>query len=455
MPKKTRRAKANTSMPTVNPHAAGIDIGAKEIYVAVPADSDPNPVRRFTSFTDDLRAIADWLQACGVKTIAMESTGVYWIPVFQILETAGFEVCLVNSRHVKNVPGRKTDVSDAQWLQYLHSVGLLRASFRPPEAICALRSLLRHRDNLVQLASRHVLHMQKALAQMNLQLHHVITDITGLTGLRIIDAILAGERDSQKLALLRDGRIKASPETVARSLVGDYRREHLFTLAQSLQAYRHTKSLIDDCGTEIEALLRNFESRSEVPPQPLPRRTSHHKVAVSELAIHQHIYRITGLDLTLVPGIELNAARTLFCEIGPVLDRFPTARHFASWLGLCPDNRITGGRVLSAKTRDVPSRAAYILRMAANSLHRSQTRLGDFFRKMKGRLGTPKAITATAHKLARIIYHLLREHVPYDDSIFAREDELHRRRKIKQLSTQAAAYGFSLTPEREMPCSVS
>lgn len=437
-------------MPTVNPHAAGIDIGAKEIYVAVPSDSDPDPVRCFTSFTDDLRAIADWFKACGIKTVAMESTGVYWIPIFQILESAGFEVCLVNARHVKNVPGRKTDVSDAQWIQYLHSVGLLRASFRPPEAICALRSLLRHRDSLVHLSSRHVLHMQKALAQMNLQIHNVITDITGMTGLRILDAILAGERDSQKLALLRDGRIKAPLETIARSLVGDFRREHLFTLEQSLKAYRYTQSLIDDCGTEIESLLRNFDSRMDLPSHPMPRRTSHHKVAASELAIHQHIFRITGIDLTLVPGIEINAARTLFCEIGPALDRFSTARHFASWLGLCPDNRITGGRVLSAKTRDVPSRAAYILRMAANSLHRSQTRLGDFFRKMKGRLGTPKAITATAHKLARIIYHLLREHVDYDDSIFAQEDELHRRRKFKQLSNQAAAYGFTLTPAMEI-----
>lgn len=441
-------------MPTVNPHAAGMDIGAREIYVAVPADSDPEPVRSFTTFTDDLRAIADWLKACGVRTVAMESTGVYWIPVFQILESAGFEVCLVNSRHVKNVPGRKTDVSDAQWLQYLHAVGLLRASFRPPEAICALRSVLRHRDSLVQLSSRHVLHMQKALAQMNVQIHNVITDLTGVTGLRILDAILAGERDVQKLAALRDGRIKAPEETIARSLVGDFRREHLFTLEQSLKAYRFTQALIEECGVEMEKLLSTFEKQTE-PPPPMPRRQSHHKAAPCELSIHQHIYQITGIDLTTVPGIEINATRTLFCEIGPVLDRFPTAKHFASWLGLCPDNRITGGRVLSAKTRDVPSRAAYILRMAANSLHRSQTRLGDYFRKMKGRLGTPKAITATAHKLARIIYHLLRERVAYDDSIFAQEDEAHRRRKFQQLSAQAAAYGFVLTGETDLQSAVS
>jgi transposase len=445
MKKKIRSSKANTSMPTVNAHAAGIDIGAKEIYVAVPADSDPEPVRCFTSFTDDLRQIAEWLKTCQVKTVAMESTGVYWIPIFQILESAGFTVCLVNSRHVKNVPGRKTDVSDAQWLQYLHSVGLLRASFRPPEAICALRSILRHRDSLIHLSSRHILHMQKALSQMNLQIHNVITDITGMTGLRILDAILAGERNSEKLALLRDNRIKASAETVARSLVGDFRTEHVFTLGQSLKAYRFTQALVEECGVEMDLLLKAFDGKIDLETNPPPRRTSHHKAAPCELAIHKHIFRITGIDLTEIPGIELNAARTLFCEIGPVLDRFATAKHFASWLGLCPDNRITGGRILSAKTRDVPSRAAYILRMAANSLHRSQTRLGDFFRKMKGRLGTPKAITATAHKLARIIYHVLKEGVAYDDSIFAKEDEMHRRRKFKQLAAQAAAYGFTLS----------
>ncbi|HEY5892262.1 MAG TPA: IS110 family transposase [Chthoniobacterales bacterium] len=412
MTKKARRSKSNIALPKINPHAAGIDIGANEIYVAVPADSDSDPVRCFTTFTDDLQSIVLWLASCGVKTVAMESTGVYWIPLFQILESAGFEVFLVNSRHVKNVPGRKTDVSDAQWLQYLHSVGLLRASFRPPQEVCALR----HRDNLVQISSKHVLHMQKALTQMNVQIHNVITDITGVTGLRIIDEILAGTRDVQKLAALRDGRIKASAETIARSLVGDYRREHLFTLAQSLR---------------------------------------HHKASVAEIAIHEHIYRITGIDLTRIPGIETQAARTLFCEIGPVIDRFATAKHFASWLGLCPDNRITGGRVLSANTRDVRSRAACILRMAANSLHRSQTRLGDFFRRMKGRLGTPKAITATAHKLARILFHLLRERVAYDDSIFAQQDQQHRQRKLKQIATQAAAYGFTLVASPQAQPSVS
>jgi transposase len=455
MSKRARRSKSNISLPTLNPHAAGIDIGAKEIYVAVPLDSDCEPVQRFTTFTDDLHAIASWLARSGVKTVAMESTGVYWIPLFQILDSAGFEVFLVNSRHVKNVPGRKTDVGDAQWLQYLHSVGLLRPSFRPPQAVCAVRSLLRHRENLVQISSKHILHIQKALTQMNVQIHNVITDITGVTGLRIIDAILDGERDPQKLASLRDGRIKASADTIARSLVGDYRREHLFTLKQSLDAYRHCQELIAGCEVEIESMLKDFESRIDPAANQIPERRSHHKLSPAGVAIHEHVYRILGVDLTQVPGVDTHAARTLFCEIGAIMDRFPSANHFASWLGLCPDNRITGGRILSAKTRDVRSRAACILRMAANSLHRSQSRLGDYFRRMKARLGVPQAITATAHKLARIIFRLVREGTAYDDSVFATQDERHLQRKLRHIRKQAAELGLSLVPLTEAQSQVS
>ena len=249
----------------LNPNAAGVDIGATEIYIAVPADRDAQAVRHFATFTEDLHAAADWLKACNIETVAMESTGVYWIPFFQILEARGFTVFLVNARHVKNVPGRKSDVSDCQWLQYLHSVGLLRGSFRPEQAVCTVRSILRHRDSLVQMASSHVQHMQKALDQMNLQLHHVISDITGVTGLTILDAILAGERNPHTLAALRDRRIKASADTMAKSLVGDYRREHLFTLHQSLAAFRHYQDLIGACDNEIEQYLEAFESKVDPP----------------------------------------------------------------------------------------------------------------------------------------------------------------------------------------------
>jgi transposase len=269
---KKRKIK-KTGTPTfqcMNPNAAGVDVGAMEIYIAVPADRDPQPVRCFSTFTEDLHAAADWLKASKIETVAMESTGVYWIPLFQILEERGFTVLLVNARHVKNVPGRKSDVSDCQWLQYLHSVGLLRGSFRPDQEVCTVRSILRHRDSLVQMAATHVQHMQKSLDQMNLQLHHVIADITGFTGLAIIEAILAGERDPPALAALRDGRIKASADTIAKSLVGDYRREHLFTLGQSLKAFRHYQELIGACDREIEKSLQTFESKVD-PESPLPK----------------------------------------------------------------------------------------------------------------------------------------------------------------------------------------
>ncbi len=418
----TKREKANSShaprttkaLPVLNPNAAGADIGATEIYVAVPEDRDPQPIRRFATFTQDLHALADWLKQCGVQTIAMESTGVYWIPLFQILEARGLEVCLVNARHAKNVPGRKTDVCDCQWLQYLHACGLLRASFRPPQQVCAVRSLLRHRDSLVTYSASHVQHMQKALTQMNLHLHHVITDLTGKTGLAIVDALLAGERDPYQLAKLRDFRIKASEETIAKALVGDFREEHLFTLRQALALYRQYQQHITDCDQEIERRLQDFDGRVDPQQKPLPPPTSSHKkpqrnearFATSDL--RTELYRVLGTDLTQVPGLQATTIHSLFAEVGRDLSDFPTAKHFASWLGLCPNNQVSGGKILSARTRAVPCRAANALRLAAQCLHHSKSALGDFYRRMRARLGAPKAITATAHKLARIVYHLLK-----------------------------------------------
>jgi transposase len=336
--------KFNPSRPALNvmqPDAAGIDVGATEMYVAVPEDRDPQPVRCFATFTPDLHALADWLQACRIRTVAMESTGVYWIPLFQILEARGLEVCLVNARHVQNVPGRRTDVSDCQWLQYLHAVGLLRASFRPPQDVCALRSLLRHRDNLIKQASVHILHMQKSLDQMNLRLHHVIDDITGMTGLAILDAILAGQRDPQELAKLRHPGIKASPETILKSLIGDYRSEHLFVLRQSLAAYRYFQRLLQECDHEIHTILKSFDARVNVKRHPLPpdrprRRKPRHNEPRFDL--RQHLYRIFGVHLTQVPGLQATTAHTLLAEIGPNLSKFRSASALASWLGLCPHN---------------------------------------------------------------------------------------------------------------------
>jgi len=353
---KKRRAKEAPELPVLNATAAGIDIGAREIYVAVHPDSDPEPVRCFATFTEDLHRIANWLQACQVRSVAMESTGVYWIPLFQILEARGFEVCLVNARYYQNVPGRRTDVSDCQWLRHLHSVGLLRTSFRPADQICALRSLVRHRDSLIQSASSHVLRMQKALNQMNLQIHHVISDITGITGLRIIDAILAGERDPTKLAALRDGRIRASQETIRKSLVGDYRREHLFALRQSLAAWRNYQDLIAECDREIEEQLNAFKAAADVQSKPLAQPKVHRRSQYTNepnFDLRGHLYRIFGIDLTAVPGISALTAHTLLAEVGPDLSRFRSGAAFSSWLGLCPDNDISAGKILSVKTRRV------------------------------------------------------------------------------------------------------
>jgi transposase len=442
------------NLPVLNPDAAGIDIGATEIFVAVPPGRDPKPVRSFATFTEDLHRLADWLESCGIETVAMESTGVYWIPLFQILEVRGVKVCLVNARYYQNVPGRRTDVCDCQWLQYLHSVGLLRASFRPAQQVCVLRALLRHRDNLIQLASTHVLHMQKALNQMNLQIHHVISDITGLTGLAILDAILAGERDPKALAQLRDPRIKAAEGTIIKALVGDYRPEHLFTLRQSLAAYRYYQRLVADCDGEIERQLGRFQDQVDVIARPLaPPKVRRRKIFSNEpnFNLREHLYRILGVDLTAVPGMNVLTAHTLLAEVGPDLSKFRSASAFASWLGLCPDNDISGGKVLSVRTRRVKNRLATAFRMAANALFKSQSWLGAFFRRMRAKLGAPKAITAAAHKLARIVYRLLTTREPYDETVFARQEKLTRIRAEARLRTQAKALGFQVLPIQTTP----
>jgi transposase len=452
MSRKRMNKNKKVALPILNPDAAGIDIGATEIYVAVPPDRDAEPVRMFASFTQDLEELANWLQQCGIQTVAMESTGVYWVPLMQILETRGLKVYLVNAKHVKNVPGRRTDVSDCQWLQYLHSVGLLRASFRPPQQVCAIRSLLRHRDSLVEMATCHVHHMQKALDQMNLQLHHVIADITGTTGLAILDAILSGERDVEKLAQLRDPRIRASQETIAKSLVGDYRQEHLFTLQQSVALYREYQRKIVDSEAEMQRLMKSLEAQAD-PTKSLPAaKDSVKKCKVMKpakaLALREEAYRILGVDLTTIPGISVLHVQTILAELGPDMTKFRSAGAFSSWMGLCPDNDISGGKVLWSGTRKVKNRIAVALRMAAQSLQQSQSALGEFYRRMRAKLGAPKAITAAAHKLARIIYHLLTTKEAYDDSVFVKAEQKYRQRTEHRLKAQARALGFTLTPAK-------
>jgi transposase len=452
----SRKRKSNPKtgaslLSCLNLNAAGVDIGATEIYIAVPGDRDPQPVRCFSTFTEDLHAAAAWLKACHIETVAMESTGVYWIPLFQILEARGFKVLLVNAHHVKNVPGRKSDVSDCQWLQYLHSVGLLRGSFRPEQAVCSVRSILRHRDSLVQMASSHVQHMQKALDQMNLQLHHVISDITGRTGIAILEAILAGERNPHTLAALRDRRIKASADTIAKALVGDYRREHVFTLRQSLAAFRHYQELIAACDREIAQSLEEFESKLDPPVDPPPvspspsNDGSKPKASEPSFDLQTHLHRIFGVDLTQIPGINVLTAQTLLAEIGPDFSRFPSGPELASWLGLCSDNRVSGGKVLSVKTRKVKNRAVTALRMAALSLHRSQSFLGHFYRRMRAKLGAPKAITAMAHMLARLVYRMLRYGEQYVDKGLKYYEEKYREHEIRSIQKKAKDLGLAVT----------
>lgn len=455
MPSKAKK-KYQAALPVLNADAAGIDIGATEIFVAVPNDRDESAVRSFQTFTEDLRIVCDWLQRCRIRTVAMESTGVYWIPLLQMLEAAGMEVLLVNARHVKNVPGRKTDVADCQWLQYLHSVGLLRASFRPAQEVCAIRSVLRHRDSLVGLASQHVLHMQKALDQMNLQLHHVISDVTGTTGLAIIHAILAGERDVQKLADLKDPRIRSTKDAIAKALVGDYRSEHLFTLGQSVALFRVYQTQITACEAEVQRLIGLLDTKSDETSRPLPpAKDSVRKCKVMAPAravtLREEGYRVFGVDLTAIPGISVLTVQTILAEVGPDLCKFRSAAAFSSWMGLCPNNEISGGKVLRAGTKRVKSRVAVALRMAAQSLQASQSALGAYYRRMRTRLGAPKAITATAHKLARIIYHMLSTRQDYDDTVFSHLELQHTRTVEKRLRAQARLLGFDLVSAERVP----
>jgi len=440
MPKKSE----NFSRPhsEVHPDAAGIDVGAREIYVAVGEERDERPVRKFGLFTRELLAMARWLKSCQITTVAMESTGVYWIPVAQILEEAGIEVCLVNARHVKNVPGRKTDVKDAQWLQYLHSVGLLQSSFRPQESIVAVRSLLRHRQSLIDAAAREVQHMQKALTQMNLFVHNVLRDITGVSGMRILEAIVAGERDAKKLVELCEVNIKADKETVIASLEGDWRAEHLFALKQALEHYRFLQKQITECDESIEAMLETFEtpkdSSSTPPRKKTEEKRKRKKKNKNDFAfdMRSELQRLFGVDLSAVDGISVSTAFVLFAEVGTTLEKFPTAKHFCSWLGLAPNNKISGAKILSSSTRSGKNRLAIALKRAAFGLTRSNSPMGRYYQKMRSKLGPAQAIVATAHKLARILYTMIKNQVEYDESVFKenelRQEEYRRRRIVEE-----------------------
>jgi transposase len=449
------RGKSSGPLSTIHPAAAGIDVGSTAHVVAVPADRDDTPVRTFRTFSGDLHHLAEWLGAVGITTVAMESTGVYWIPVFELLEARGFEVLLVNARDVKHVPGRKTDVNDAQWLQQLHQHGLLRGSFRPRDGVVRLRAYLRHRERLVDYAASHVQHMQKALMQMNVQLHHVVSDITGVTGLRIIRAIVAGTHAPEQLAEYRDVRCAASEATIRQALTGQYRPEHIFALRHALELYDVHQAKIAECDVEVEAVLRALNEVRVTPQAPLP--AVRHAKARNEPKFEARaaLYTLLGADLTQIHGFGPYTVLRLVAECGDDMRKWPTAKHFTSWLSLAPGNKISGGRLLSSKTRRSSNRAAALLRIAAVNIGRTHTALGAFYRRLAARVGKAKAVTATARKLAVLFYNALRFGVTYADPGTAYYEERYRHRVIHNLQRRAKALGFTLVAPTTGPAGVS
>lgn len=432
-----------TDLNLINEHAAGIDIGADRHLVAVPPTSATECVRQFGAFTADLYALADWLKQCDVKTVAMESTGVYWIAVYEVLESRGFEVKLVDARKVRNVSGRKSDVLDCQWLQQLHSYGLLEGAFRPGDEIVALRGYWRQREMLIKGAASHIQRMQKALQQMNLRLDNVVSDITGQTGMAIIKAILAGERDTAKLAEFRNHRCHATTEEIAASLVGNYRHEHMFALRQAVELYEFYQAKIEECEQQIEQYLRKLPHNREDDPPRLGKWQKRHEVSFD---VRDKLYKLVGVDLFRVPGLNAETLMTLYSEVGADMSRWPSEKHFTSWLSLCPGTKISGGKVLSRKTRPSRNRAAAAFRQAAVCAGRTETALGAFYRRLKARLGPAKAATATAHKIARMYYHLLKNGEEYEEAGAAVYEEKYRTRVVKNLKKRAQALGYELTP---------
>jgi transposase len=449
--KKNRRRKFKVpSLPQqlqhINVNAAGVDIGAEQHMVAVPIGRDEVAVRAFGTFTADLMALADWLADCGITTVAMESTGVYWIPLFELLERRGFEVKLVDARHVKNVSGRKSDVLDCQWLQQLHTYGLLTGAFRPPDEICVLRSYLRQKEMLVQASAQHIQHMQKALQQMNLLLHNVVSDITGVTGMKILKAILAGERDPQVLAGHRDGRCHSSQQTIAQSLIGNYRDEHLFALRQAVELYEIYQTKIADCERAIIEQLNSYPDTTDGQPPPPTKQSNPSARIRSGVDMREILYKKSGVDLFNVPGLGADTLLTISSEVGFDMSAWKTVKHFTSWLSLCPGTRISGGKELKKQGKRRANRAAQAFRIGAATLGRSQTALGAFYRRIKARSGGQHAVTATAHKIARIYYTMLTEGSAYVEVGQKAYEQKYQERRFGHLRRQANALGFQLVP---------
>lgn len=442
-----RRVKLD-SLKQLNLNAAGLDIGAAEIYAAIPEDREEGSVRRFETFTADLNALADWLEECGVDTVAMESTSVYWIPVYEILEERGFDLYLVNARQVKNVSGRKTDILDCQWIQQLHTYGLLRGSFRPSPEICELRTLLRHRGNLIRWRAAHIQHMQKALNLMNLHLSNVISDITGVTGQKIVRAIVGGERDPKVLAQYRDPNCKNSEEVIAKSLAGNYAAEHLFVLQQALELYDIYTTKMRECDAEIEQMYSQFEPQVDLMEKPLkaPQKPRRKNKNAPDYDLRTYLYQMTGVDLTAIDGLEVLTVQTIISEVGTDMSKWKSVKHFTSWLGLAPENEISGGKVLRTSTKKVKSRANLAFRQAAMGVSRGQSVLGNFYRRIRARHGPAVAIVATAHKIARIFYAMLKDRREYISPDTTTYDAKQKERAIKHLKRKAARLGLQVVP---------
>jgi transposase len=445
--KKTSKAPKMAKLDHINHKAAGIDIGSYSHYVAIPEGLDTQSVREFKTFTNSLIELVNWLKRVGVTTVAMESTGIYWIPVYDMLEEHGFEVLLVNARHVKNVPGRKTDVLDCQWIQQLHSYGLLRGSFRPKEKILKMRILMRHRSTLIEYASSHILHIQKSLSLMNVQLKNVIRDVMGATGMKIIRAIVGGERDPAKLAQYRDPHCKNSEQVIQESLIGNYQEEHIFCLTQALELYDYYTLKISECDREIEKIMAEMKALSD---KDKDKNMSHKKMKTKKhdfaFDMHEELIRITGVDLTAIPGINVQTAAKIISEIGVDTSKWETSKQFAAWLGLSPGNKVSGGKRLSGKTAPCSNKARLAFKTAANAVRFTDTALGAFFRRLSRRMSPAQTITAVAHKLAVILYNMVKMGCAYEESGAEYYEKQHRDRCVRALETRAQQLGFVLVP---------
>lgn len=437
----TKKSSGNFQLTPFNLNVAGIDIGAASIFVCAGFSDGHQEVQEYLTFTEDLKKMIQWLKKCGIKSVAMESTGVYWIPVYDILSQNGFNVVLVNAYYLKTVPGRKTDVKDCQWIQQLHAYGLLHGSFRPDNDGVEFRGYVRQRNRLTELASQQVLLMHKALTQMNVQLNHVISDITGTTGMNIIRAIVQGEKDPKILAKYRNARCKKSEEEIAKALDGNYREEHLLAIKQALESYDLFQKQIEECERAIEQIIKRWEEGK------VDNDQEKEGSSTSDLfgsGTEESLKRVLGVDLTEVPGLDVSGIIKIIGEIGRDMTKWPTFKHFASWLGLCPGNKISGGKVLSSRTKPSGNRAAQALRMAAFVLYRSKSALGAYYRRMRARLGAPKAITATAHKLARILYAMLRDKKDFREVGQEAYEEAYKKRQIAMLKKKAKELGLTL-----------